>query len=217
MKQIDTIELKNISLENDEDDYSYGNVIADVYVNGECKIGNGYCDLSTFMCDSHSEEGKYHYAPESKYSYRKPMRNLRSNYGEVDKHIPSLTAEELDSLPKNSYFRRKKKNKILRKKRNNMILNKDYLLDRVYRNNYFQDHKKHSHYYLDTCSCGHAGCAGIWNGVMINRKGNNMVYSVSDGLKNGYHKGILGSGKFKIVISLKNLQQIRNQLKPFFK
>lgn len=33
MKQIDTIELKNISLENDEDDYSYGNVIADVYEN----------------------------------------------------------------------------------------------------------------------------------------------------------------------------------------
>lgn len=218
MKKIDFIELKNIKIENNEDNYSYRNVTADVYVNGECKTSNGYCELSTFLANSHHDEGDYNYAPTNKNNYQNPNKNLSSyyNYGN-DKIDFSLTEEQLSSLPKNKYFRAKKKNKLLRKNKREAVLNKDYLKDRISRNEYFLDHKKHSHYYLDTCSCGHAGCAGIWNGVMINRKGNNMVYSVSDAIKNGYTRGILGSGKNKLVISLENLENIRKQLLPFFK
>lgn len=217
MNNIDTIELKNINLEKDEDSYSYGNVTADVYVNGKCNTSNGYCELSTFLADSHHDEGEYNCAPYNKKNYKNPNKNFISYYSyKEEKNDFSLTEEQKASLPKNKYFRAKKKNKLIKENKRKAILNENYLVDRVYRNEYFQNIKKHSHYYLDTCSCGHAGCAGIWNGVTINRKGSNMIYTAPDAKKNGYTHGILGSGKNKLVISLDNLEIIRKQLKPLF-
>ena len=65
--------------------------------------------------------------------------------------------------------------------------------------------------YLDSCSCGHAGCNGYWVGVLIKRKRHHFIYTAPK--NRGYERsGILGTGKLKIKVPVEDVLGIRRQL-----
>lgn len=65
--------------------------------------------------------------------------------------------------------------------------------------------------YLDSCSCGHAGCNGIWSGVVIKRKKHHFIYTAPENM--GYRSGILGTGKLQLKVPVEDILEIRKQLK----
>lgn len=67
--------------------------------------------------------------------------------------------------------------------------------------------------YLDSCSCGHAGCSGIWNGVKVYKKKNAYHYKAKK--SQGYPNGILGSGKWSLWFTKDNILEVRKYLKDF--
>lgn len=67
--------------------------------------------------------------------------------------------------------------------------------------------------YLDSCSCGHAGCAGIWNGVRIKRRKFTTEYRAKK--EDGYVNGIMGTGKLFLEITNENLDEVRKTLIEF--
>lgn len=74
---------------------------------------------------------------------------------------------------------------------------------------------KYSHAYLETCSCGNPGCAGIWNGVKIHKKKDAYCYTAHK--KDGYKEGLLGTGKWVLWFSKENIQNLRNDIAKFYK
>lgn len=65
--------------------------------------------------------------------------------------------------------------------------------------------------YLDSCSCGHAGCNGYWTGVLIKRKKHHFIYQAP--INMGYNRiGILGSGKLSLKVKVEDILTIRDQL-----
>lgn len=86
---------------------------------------------------------------------------------------------------------------------------------------FFRDRHRVSHYdpnaswsYLDSCSCGAPGCAGIWEGVYI--KKHKGVYYYGCRKRGGYTKGLLGSGKRGLRVSEENILQIRDHIRSFY-
>lgn len=71
-----------------------------------------------------------------------------------------------------------------------------------------------SNVYLDTCSCGHAGCAGFWNGVRVYKKKKYFKYVAKK--SDGYDKGILSSGKLNLTFSKENILNIRKYIVDFY-
>lgn len=71
-----------------------------------------------------------------------------------------------------------------------------------------------SNVYFDTCSCGHAGCAGIWNGIRVYKKKKYFKYVAKK--SDGYDKGILGTGKFNLTFSKENIFNIRKYIIDFY-
>lgn len=80
---------------------------------------------------------------------------------------------------------------------------------------YGRSNGRYSYVYLDSCSCGAAGCAGIWNGVKVNKKKNAYLYRAKK--KDGYDNGILGTGKWNLWLSKDNLETIRKEIVSFLK
>lgn len=65
--------------------------------------------------------------------------------------------------------------------------------------------------YLDSCSCGHAGCNGYWSGIKIHRKKHHFIYTAP--VNCGYDKrGILLTGKLKLKVPVQDVLEIRKQL-----
>lgn len=67
--------------------------------------------------------------------------------------------------------------------------------------------------YLDSCSCGSAGCSGVYNGVRVYKKKNNYRYIALK--KDGYIKGIMGTGKWNLTFSKENIQEQRKKVLDF--
>lgn len=65
--------------------------------------------------------------------------------------------------------------------------------------------------YLDSCSCGHAGCNGYWSGVLIKRKKHNFFYKAPK--NKGYdRRGIMGTHKLHLKFPIEEILEIRRQL-----
>lgn len=68
--------------------------------------------------------------------------------------------------------------------------------------------------YLETCSCGAPGCAGIWNGVRVYKKKKYFKYVAKK--SDGYDKGILNSGKWNLTFTKENIFTIRKHIIDFY-
>ena len=65
--------------------------------------------------------------------------------------------------------------------------------------------------YLDSCSCGHAGCNGYGSGILIKRKKHHFFYQAP--INMGYDRsGILESGKLSLKVKVEDILTIRGQL-----
>lgn len=80
---------------------------------------------------------------------------------------------------------------------------------------YGRSNGRYSSVYLDSCSCGAAGCAGIWNGVKVNKKKNAYLYRAKK--KDGYDNGILGTGKWNLWLYKDNIESLRKEIVSFLK
>lgn len=67
--------------------------------------------------------------------------------------------------------------------------------------------------YLDSCSCGAAGCSGFYNGVRVYKKKKNYRYIALK--KDGYIKGIMGTGRLSLTFSKQNIQEQRQKVLAF--
>lgn len=211
----DTIQLKNIRYL--KEDYGFGEedalktIDADVFVNG-VKF-SGFCELNTFFLDSHCEDNR-----ERTLYYQSilPAKNQPSGYDfRLNSDLFKFNKEWLKRIKQTTSFQRKKLKKAFKKARNALLLNPNYQKERVWRNKFFQGVKKFSVSYLDSCSCGIAGCSGIHSGVTIKRTKNAFIYEAKE--SDGYHKGILGSKKMKLVVPVSDIIFIRKQLTEFKK
>lgn len=61
--------------------------------------------------------------------------------------------------------------------------------------------------YFLTCTCGAPGCNGYWDGVRIHRKKD--VVRVSGTVKNGYKKGVVGTGDQVVYFDKKEFDGLR--------
>jgi hypothetical protein len=73
---------------------------------------------------------------------------------------------------------------------------------------------RYSRVYLDSCSCGAPGCAGIWSGVRVYKKKNCFKFSVRK--EHGYEEGILGSGKTVLYFTKQNIEDVRKSIVNFY-
>lgn len=64
--------------------------------------------------------------------------------------------------------------------------------------------------YFNTCSCGHSGCSGIWNGVNIKRKKYTTEYRCR--FEDGYSDGLFSTGKRFLSFPNEQIDKIREQL-----
>ena len=71
-----------------------------------------------------------------------------------------------------------------------------------------------SYHYFDSCSCGHAGCAGIYNGIRIYKKKKYFKYVAKK--SDGYDNGILETGKWNLTFTKDNILEIREYICEFF-
>ena len=73
---------------------------------------------------------------------------------------------------------------------------------------------RYSNVYFETCSCGDAGCMGIYNGVRVYKKKKYLKYVAKK--KDGYPEGILNSGKWNLTFTKENIEEVRNSIVDFF-
>ena len=65
--------------------------------------------------------------------------------------------------------------------------------------------------YLDSCSCGHAGCNGYGSGILIKRKKHHFFYQAP--VHQGYNRsGILGTRKLHLKVKVEDVINIRDEL-----
>lgn len=67
--------------------------------------------------------------------------------------------------------------------------------------------------YLDSCSCGVAGCSGFYNGVRVYKKKKYYKYVALK--KDGYIDGIMGTGKLNLTFSKSNIEEQRKKVLKF--
>lgn len=214
--QLNRIKLINLRLDTEEED-----IIADLIIDGKLIEGSTYISLAGFLADSHLNDFGYIDGMIKKEHYSLPKLNELSRYNwtlpEVDLR---LTKEEISKLPKTQKFKSKAKRKLIAIKKKNLKLNIAFQSDRELRNHHFQNKKKYSHFYFDTCSCGSPGCVGIWNGLLIKKtvkNGENVfIYQVAN-KKDGYeNSGILRTKKQILVFPEADIFKIRKQISPYF-
>lgn len=109
-----------------------------------------------------------------------------------------------------TFFYDKHSNYILSKRHRPIIKSSDQW-EREWDNKHYSGEKSWD--YLDSCSCGHAGCAGIWNGVKIKRRKFTTEYRAKK--EDGYENGIMGTGKLFLKFSNKSIDDIRKTLVKF--
>ncbi len=94
---------------------------------------------------------------------------------------------------------------------------KPYSIYQIREYDNYQEHRANKRFdgivssvYLENCSCGYPGCINLYNGLRVYKNKKYFRYVAKK--KDGYDKGILGSGKFNLTFSKEQIHQIRKNI-----
>lgn len=76
-------------------------------------------------------------------------------------------------------------------------------------------HDGYSFYEFLTCSCGHAGCAGYYDGIYIHPK--KKTIKITGHRRMGYKKGVFGTGPQVVYLDHQELTAIREEYLELFR
>ena len=140
------------------------------------------------------------------------LRMAEDNYGEpyldYDMFIDDKKINVYVDLT--TFFENKNSNYVL-SKRHKVSKKNSEQWEWEYINKHYSGEKSWN--YLDSCGCGHAGCASIWNGVKIKRRKLTTEYRAKR--EDGYVDGIMGTGKLFLEFTNQNIDNIRKILVKF--
>lgn len=89
------------------------------------------------------------------------------------------------------------------------------LFHELYPINVGWDENKAKGQYFLTCSCGHAGCAGYWEPIVIRVKKDTVQWSTRK--EHGYRKGVIGTGENVVYLKRDDYEECRKFILDMFR
>lgn len=78
----------------------------------------------------------------------------------------------------------------------------------------WDENKAKGQYFL-TCSCGHAGCAGYWEPIVIRVKKDTVQWSTRK--EHGYRNGVIGTGENVVYLKRDDYEECRKFILDMFR